>query len=569
MRKLRRVLCLLLCVMLLAPCCAAGESPMPEVRVLLRRLALTDRADLTVSGTYEAVCDGTEVTIPDGSRAVVQIREGQLYLSMAGITLRAGRGITFRRFASAAGETGLRFGSGTNLYPGDLRLTVENGVLQPILTLPLEDYLLGVLPSEMGESFPLEALKAQAVCARTYVLSHRDAGRAWDVVDTTNDQVFRGIDARNVNCARAVQETAGIVGTVNGQLATCYYAASNGGQTDLPGNVWGQSRSNTCYAMADDPYDLENPESVVKRTRLNRDGTGLSEAFANLLWEAMKPEMIRQQFDTTTRDAFRVDRISAVSLSRPRYSGSRIMTELTLVIAWSGRRSFLPVNAEDEDFYIDSLPHPTAVPGAAPTPYLSPFLSAAAESTVTLPVFAGALQALNLSISGSDNEILTIREDAQSFILESRRFGHGVGMSQRGAQWMAGHYGITFDRILAFYYPGMQLMLAGTARAALPTPPAVLFATPAPAATPTPRPTLMPVTGTLPPGAWLASVEGIEDDSSLNLRAEPNGVGEILMRLFKHQRLVVLETCEDPAWVHVRTDVMEGYVMVSFLERVQ
>ena len=44
---------------------------------------------------------------------------------------------------------------------------------------------------------------------------------------------------------------------------------------------------------------------------------------------------------------------------------------------------------------------------------------------------------------------------------------------------------------------------------------------------------------------------------------------EILRRLYKHQRLIVLETCEDPAWVHVRTDVMDGYVMVSFLEPVE
>ena len=567
MRKLRRVLCLLLCVMLLAPCCAAGESPMPEVRVLLRRLALTDRADLTVSGTYEAVCDGTEVTIPDGSRAVVQIREGQLYLSMVGITLRAGRGITFRRFASAAGETGLRFGSGTSLYPGDLRLTVENGVLQPILTLPLEDYLLGVLPSEMGESFPLEALKAQAVCARTYVLSHRDAGRAWDVVDTTNDQVFRGIDARNVNCTRAVQETAGIVGTVNGQLAVCYYSASNGGQTELPGNIWGPGSAAACYAMTEDPYDLENPESVVKRARLNRDGSGLPEAFVSLVREKMLPELARQEYETSRADCFRIDRINAVSLGRPRYSGSKLMTELTLTFSWSGRRAFIPVTgSDDEDFYLYSTPNPA---GPAPTPYLSPFLPAPMDSTVTLTVFAGALAALNLSISGANNELLTVREDDRSFILEARRYGHGVGLSQRGAQWMAGHYGMTFDRILAFYYPGMQLMMAGTARSALPTPPPVLFATPAPPATPTPRPTLMPVTGVLPTGAWLASVEGIEDDSSLNLRAEPNGAGQILMRLFKHQRLVVLETCEDPAWVHVKTDTMEGYVMVSFLERVQ
>lgn len=74
-------------------------------------------------------------------------------------------------------------------------LTVENGTLVPILTLSVEDYLLGVVPYEMSDSFPLEALKAQAVCARTYALSHLNASRAYDVVDTTNDQVFKGVDS--------------------------------------------------------------------------------------------------------------------------------------------------------------------------------------------------------------------------------------------------------------------------------------------------------------------------------------------------------------------------------------
>jgi len=119
----------------------------------------------------------------------------------------------------------------------------------------------------------------------------------------------------------------------------------------------------------------------------------------------------------------------------------------------------------------------------------------------------------------------------------------------------------------------MVLKKAASGAAQLSTPDPLLAETPGPAATPTPRPTLMPVSeaslNDLPEGAWLASVENIEDDSSLNLRADPSPAGEILMRLYKHQRLVVLETCEDPVWVHVRTDAVEGYVMVSFLEKAE
>ena len=60
-------------------------------------------------------------------------------------------------------------------------------------SLSVEDYLLGVVPYEMSNSFPLEALKAQAVCARTYALSHVQGDPYYDLEDTTNDQVFRGV----------------------------------------------------------------------------------------------------------------------------------------------------------------------------------------------------------------------------------------------------------------------------------------------------------------------------------------------------------------------------------------
>ena len=133
----------------------------------------------------------------------------------------------------------------------------------------VEDYLLGVVPYEMSDSFPLEALKAQAVCARTYALSHVDSSREYDVVDTTNDQVFRPVLSVNSRTAQAVTETAGLVVTSGGTLASCYYSASNGGQTELPSHVWSQNDASSCYAMVDDPYDLENPESVRKKAVLH------------------------------------------------------------------------------------------------------------------------------------------------------------------------------------------------------------------------------------------------------------------------------------------------------------
>ena len=101
------------------------------------------------------------------------------------------------------------------------------------------------------------------------------------------------------------------------------------------------------------------------------------------------------------------------------------------------------------------------------------------------------------------------------------------------------------------------------------TPTPYLAASPVPSASPTPRPTLMPVSTPLPKGAYLASVEGIGEDSTLNLRGGPSLSSEIILRLYPHQLLAVLETTADGQWAHVKTDAAEGYVMLSYLEKAE
>ena len=577
MKRFLRLAALLCCLALL-PRSVFGEeaaAPAPAVRVLLRRLNLTDRIDLRLGCGVLAAWNGGRMQIPAGSEVTVQVRQDRLILFYRGAALDCGSDLNLVRERSVSGSSlpGLTILPWDGVYPGDLRLTVSGGQLQPVLTVNVEDYLLGVVPYEMSDDFPLEALKAQAVCARTYALKRVDPKKAWDLVDTTNDQVFRPVQDANSRTARAVRETAGLVVTSGGALASCYYGASNGGQTELPSHVWSGTESSTCYAIAEDPYDLENPESPVKKAMLRRDGTGLPEEFLALLREAVfaQPEMADYVRDP---EFFRVSAVHSVALTSPRFTApSRLMTQLVIRLSVSGRK-YLPADTpeppltyEPDEEGATATPEPTATP--VPQLRLSGFLPAG-TFTLTLDLFPRTLRSLNLSIYGADNEILTLSETDDFFMLTSGRYGHGVGMSQRGAQWMADRYGKTFREILEFYFPGMALKQAAAGPASLPTPDPVLAETPGPAATPTPRPTLMPVNaGALPEGAWLASVEGIEDDSSLNLRAEPSSAGEILMRLYKHQRLIVLEAAANPAWVHVRTDSIEGWVMVSFLEKVE
>ncbi len=592
MNRVKRVLCLFLCLVLLPMVFPAqAEESSPTVRIYLKRLGLTDRADLHLDGVYTASASGISLAFPRGSEITLQIRSGNIYLFYLGMSINVGTKITLTQNQSSSSEPeGIRFTDGGNLYPGTLTFSVQSGQLMPILALTIEEYLLGVVPYEMSNSFPLEALKAQAICARTYAMAHLNTSAAYDMVDTTANQVFLGINYSNTNAIQAVQETAGVVGGYKGSLATCYYAASNGGQTEKVETVWGSGGDWSYYQVTDDPYDVENPESPVKRARLYKNGAKLPSAFLTLLADALKDEMTKRGLDTDV-SSLQIDSITNVQLSTPRSaSESKLMTEITITFNWSGRRVlYTPGStaapAEDGDtelsLFATPTPSPTAVPALtevidasptpAPTPVYSVFQPVEDSFTVTLALFPTVIRALNLSIYGADNEIVTLVEKDDAFVLESRRYGHGVGMSQRGAQWMASKYGKTYVEILSFYYPGMTLMKAPSGSAVLPTAPAELVETPGPAATATPRPTLMPATLTddLPSGSYLAEITGIGDDSSVNLREEPNTSATVLRRLYKSQQVIVLPDCEEEGWAHVKTDVMEGYVMSSFLQKVE
>ena len=595
---------LLLCIGLAAPVLAdsadipaAGQTIDPQVRVLLRRLQITDRMDVSLSSAYGLrTAQGTEVYLPGGSQVSFQLKENSIFVYCGSLTLNGGDDLTLTRYADPdASEIGFRRVNYPALYQGDLRLKISDGVLLPILTLHVEDYLLGVVPYEMSNSFPLVALKAQTVAARTYVLRKRSLEGDYDVVDTTNDQVFRGYVSGYGNAEKAVEETYGVCGFYKGKLAQCYYAASNGGQTELVESVWPGSGDYGYYAVTDDPYDVENPYSVVKSITLQKSYTNEEHDIApyglrNLLATVLREELTALGLDPAPA-SIRVHTISDVSLSgegkrmdtlhltvqisgRTRQDAPSPATdadqeEVSLLLAGSGETAVPSVASSptpSSEVTIEPSSTPSAAPSATPAPVYGPFTAIEQPFTLDIPVFPTAEKLLAMSISSNyENELWTMAETDTAYRLEARRFGHGVGMSQRGAEWMAGRYQKTYQEILAFYYPGMSLMRYDFAENALPAAPEALAATPGPAPTPTPRPTLMPVSQQPAEGQWIALVTGIDDDSSLNLRSLPDLSGDIVMRLYKNQRLLVLERCEEEGWVKVRTDAAEGYVMESYL----
>ena len=595
-RSIRR--CLALLLMLALPLCAAQAQDMTlpsagardqTVRVYLSRLNLTDRMDLTLISAYSVHTQaGAQLHFQAGSEVAVLLRDGALYLYYEGMSQLAGQSVTLLRDA-VEGESGFRLTNYPALYAGDLQIDVVDGKVRPILSVHVEDYLLGVVPYEMSDSFPLEALKAQAVAARTYALRSQDPSQPYDLVDTTNDQVYRGYLPGNDQTERAIQETRGVCGFYRDQLAQCYYSASNGGQTELVETVWPTEEDFGYYAFGDDPYDVENPDSVVRTFEMKKtygEEETAPYALRNLLATQLFDQLTALGYDPAP-ESVRVDGVSAVSVSGAASEDNKYMTRLTLTVSISGRtRKNAPapvvdLNAEEVSLFevVDETPSPTptvqttgfmpvvtVTPSPTPTPVYGPFTPIEEPFTLELDIFPTAEQALGLDITAHyDNELWSVRETDDAYIVEARRFGHGVGMSQRGAQWMAAEYGKTYQEIIAFYYPGLTLMRYEDQPAQMTQPEAALAATPGPAPTPTPRPTLMPMTLTPQEGQWLATVTEIDDDSSLNLRKTPDLGGEILMRLYKGQQLLVLERCPQEGWVKVRTDVAEGYVVEDYL----
>ena len=428
-RLLQTVFLLLLCLALVLPSALAAKTPdRAEIRVSLRRLNLTDAVWMTLEGRYLARCaDGTELLLPADTNVTVFLRSGKFVLFSGGVSLSAGKKLTFLRQQEGDTAPGIRFNLQQGFYPGDLSLSVKDGAIQAVLSLPLETYLQGVVPYEMSDSFPLEALKAQAVCARTYALSKMNPDADYDVVDTTNDQVFKGLNPEYQNTALAVTGTEGLVLTYKNKLVTAWYSASNGGQTELPQHVWGGDDIPGCFEMTDDPWDAENPNSLVRKATLKKDGSNLFPAFLRLLREALKAEPEIEDFDLEDGSPFRVDAIRSMQLTTPRYKKpSRLMTRLEITFSCSAalKPGLTRPQEDGDELDIRDLmgEEPTPAPTGTPEPAAGESVPVFAGSfDVTLELFPGVLNALALSISGANNEIVTITEDDSAFTLTSAR----------------------------------------------------------------------------------------------------------------------------------------------------
>ncbi len=205
----------------------------PAQAALLLRVAVEEgTSQIKVGSTTQAVVrDGSGKALGQLAAmggGVVQIKSGQ-------VTLGNWRGNQLWVDPSAGGNVWI----GNGWYRGRVLITPRNGKLTAVNYVDLEQYLYSVLGAEMDGGWPQEALKAQAVAARTYALYKRQRSNGiYDVGDDQNWQVYKGLATESASTRAAVSGTTGQVLTYNGQAILAAFHSASGGHTENVEDVW-------------------------------------------------------------------------------------------------------------------------------------------------------------------------------------------------------------------------------------------------------------------------------------------------------------------------------------------
>jgi stage II sporulation protein D len=228
----------------------------PEVKVLLqggkKSISFSGglnagNEDLDPAQTYTLKRGGDGLIIRDASGQDVATTPGPLRVDApVGQPLRL-------MGASVPGVT-------NGLYRGSLLISASGSRLIAVNALDLEDYVRGVVSGESPSAWPSEALKAQAVAARTYAMTTDAGGTTFDQYADTRSQVYRGVAAETPSTDAAVSATRGQVVTYGGQPVTTYFFSTSGGETEDVENSMLGSQPKPWLKAVDDPFDSVSPK---------------------------------------------------------------------------------------------------------------------------------------------------------------------------------------------------------------------------------------------------------------------------------------------------------------------
>ena len=348
-------------------------------------------------------------------------------------------------------------------YRGMLTFAVAGSSLTAINIIGLEEYLYGVVPAEMPQTYEREALKAQAVAARTYAMTKLGAhtGSGYQLCDTTACQVYNGYSGEAASATSAVDATAGEIACYNGQPIEAVFSASSGGYTENSENVW--------YNVV--PYLRAVPEIAEYGDNTWTRTLTLSELDALL---SKKGENIGSAEDIMITKLSGSGRVQELQIIGSK--GKKTLTKEEIRTYFSAACGSLPgkmftINGKGGDIgtYGDTTSVRQTQTATAGT------LLAAAQKNGIRARTEGDLSALNgriLEIDSSQGSgkttvstnstgsvissvsISTI--SGNKFVFEGVGIGHGVGLSQNGAQAMA-QRGYDYEEILHHYYTDITI----------------------------------------------------------------------------------------------------------------
>ncbi|MFS8804585.1 SpoIID/LytB domain-containing protein [Synechococcus sp. R55.6] len=302
--------------------------------------------------------------------------------------------------------------------------------------VPLETYLRGVVPHEVGPGAPFAAMAAQAILARTYALKnlHRFQVDDYQLCANTHCQVYKGLTGTHPRADEAIRQTSGLVLTYNGELVDAVYSSTNGGISAAFEDVWDGDPRPYLRRQADiahqpgKPLDLRQ-ESSFQAFLAQREGFN----------EAGVSRLFRWEFSLSLEELNTQLRAGQDYLGIPMPTWSSIAGMQILERSASGRVQAMQLDLQTAEGIHSILLRKDQVRLAFPRLYSTLFRIE--------PLKQGERLAGYRFIGGG--------------------FGHGVGLSQYGSYTLA-RQGFNAAQILAFYYPGTTLAPLGSLSLQLP-----------------------------------------------------------------------------------------------------
>jgi stage II sporulation protein D len=330
-------------------------------------------------------------------------------------------------------------------YRGDIDIHITNGKtgMTVVNTLPLEEYLYGIIAKEISPNWPFEAVKAQAVAARTYALYNRNKYQndGYDVCATTDCQVYGGRESEVPRAIKAVDATTGQVILYQGKPIPAYFHSSSGGYTENSENVWGTYLP---YLRGVVDYDQNSPQyNWEKQLKPSEFEEVLSKAGYNLgTIKAIGISPLGSQpmstIDRGVSGRVKIIRIIG-SNGSIQLTGEKLRKILSLRSSLFDIHVMLPVQKSIEFEITDSV-------GNQGNKKVEINLPSTNEKG-----FVTDKEDIR-RISGRPNEII---------VISGLGWGHGIGLSQWGAKAMAEKGPqddpTYFKEILKHYYQGVEI----------------------------------------------------------------------------------------------------------------